>query len=96
MVMPTVPPAFSHKLYLPVVACASSDGSGGPSLDIPTMNLASARVMYRFNSQQVAAHFGSPEAAKAFPFTTIDQFRASALFDPICLRGSTTEPQALG
>ena len=54
-----VTPTFSHKLYLPIMACASSDGSGGPSLDIPTMNLASARVTYRFNSQQVAVRGNS-------------------------------------
>jgi hypothetical protein len=48
------------------------------------------------NLQQAAARFGPPETAKAFLFTPIDQFRASALFDPIWLRGGATEPQALG
>ena len=48
------------------------------------------------NLQQAAARFGPSETAKAFLFTTIDQFRASALFDPIWLRSGATAPQALG
>jgi RHS repeat-associated protein len=46
------------QLHLPIVACASSDGSGSPSLGIPMMNLAPARVTYRFNGQQVAVREG--------------------------------------
>jgi RHS repeat-associated protein len=53
-----VTPTFSHKLYFPVMACASSDGSGIPSLGIPPLNLATARVIYRFNGQQVAVREG--------------------------------------
>ncbi len=47
------------------------------------------------NLQQAAARFGSSETATAFLFATIDQFKAGALFDPIWLRGSVTEAQAL-
>jgi hypothetical protein len=43
---------------LPIAACASCSGSGILSLGIPTLNLASARVTYRFNGHQVAAREG--------------------------------------
>jgi RHS repeat-associated protein len=54
MVVPpsTLPPTYTHKLYLPVVFCSGCNGI--PSLSEPLLNLAPARVTYRFNSQQVA------------------------------------------
>jgi len=53
MVTPTVtiPPTYTHKLYLAFVACASC-------ISAPLLNLASARVTYRFNGQQVAVREG--------------------------------------
>ena len=56
MVMPSLPPTYTHKLYLPVVACAGCNGIA-PVSALP-MNLASARVTYRFNGQQVAVREG--------------------------------------
>ena len=58
MVVPTstLPPTYTHKLYLPVVACAGCNGI--PSLNEPLLNLAAARVTYRFNGQQVAVREG--------------------------------------
>jgi RHS repeat-associated protein len=53
MVTPTVtiPPTYTHKLYLAFVACASC-------ISAPLVNLATARVTYRFNGQQVAVREG--------------------------------------
>ena len=56
MVMPSLPPTYTHKLYLPVVACAGCNGIA-PVSALP-MNLATARVTYRFNGQQVAVREG--------------------------------------
>jgi RHS repeat-associated protein len=52
----TLPPTYTHKLYLPVVSCAGCNGI--PSLNEPLLNLAPARVTYRFNGQQVAVREG--------------------------------------
>ena len=52
----TLPPTYTHKLYLPVVSCAGCNGI--PSLNEPLLNLAAARVTYRFNGQQVAVREG--------------------------------------
>ncbi|MCL4507181.1 MAG: RHS repeat-associated core domain-containing protein [Chloroflexi bacterium] len=43
----TVPATYTHKLYLPVIANST-----------PPVNLAPARVTYRFNGQQVAVREG--------------------------------------
>ena len=58
MVVPTstLPPTYTHKLYLPVVFCSGCNGI--PSLNEPLLNLATARVTYRFNGQQVAMREG--------------------------------------
>ncbi len=56
MVMPTVPPTYTHKLYLAIVTCASCNGI--PPVSALPMNLAAARVTYRFNGQQVAVREG--------------------------------------
>jgi RHS repeat-associated protein len=52
----TLPPTYTHKLYLPVVSCAGCNGI--PSLNEPLLNLATTRVTYRFNGQQVAVREG--------------------------------------
>jgi RHS repeat-associated protein len=52
----TLPPTYTHKLYLPIAFCAGCNGI--PSLTEPLLNLATARVTYRFNRQQVAVREG--------------------------------------
>ncbi|HEY3342949.1 MAG TPA: hypothetical protein VGK81_13060 [Anaerolineae bacterium] len=51
-----VTPTYTHKLYLPVMACTNC--SGVPAVDPPLVNVASARVTYRFNGQPVAVQEG--------------------------------------
>lgn len=56
MVMPPLPPTYTHKLNLAIVTCANCNGI--PPVSALPMNLASARVTYRFNGQQVAVREG--------------------------------------
>ena len=56
MVMPPLPPTYTHKLNLAIVTCANCNGI--PPVSALPMNLASARVTYRFNSQWVAIREG--------------------------------------
>ena len=51
-----VTPTYAHKLYLPVMACTNC--TGVPAVNPPPMNVASARVTYRFNGQPVAVREG--------------------------------------
>jgi RHS repeat-associated protein len=100
-----VTPTFPHKLYLPIVACASSDGSGSPSLGIPMMNLAPARVTYRFNGQQVAVregvtltfvygdHLGSASLTTNISGTKVSEMRYYPFGETRYASGTTVTPK---
>ncbi|MCL4507180.1 MAG: RHS repeat-associated core domain-containing protein [Chloroflexi bacterium] len=72
----TVPATYTHKLYLPIIANST-----------PPVNLAPARVTYRFNEQQVAVregvtltfvhgdHIGSASLVTSITGTVISELR---------------------
>jgi RHS repeat-associated protein len=98
MVMPAVPPTFTHKLYFPIMANA-----GG--VYIPPVNLATARVTYRFNGQQVTVregvtltfvygdHLGSASVTANISGTKISEMRYYPYGEVRYSSGNTATPK---
>ena len=99
----TLPPTYTHKLYLPVVSCAGCNGI--PSLNEPLLNLAPARVTYCFDGQQVAVregvtltfiygdHLGSASVTANISGTKVSEMRYYPFGETRYSSGTTATPK---